>query len=448
MKEGSSSLVKAYTYASLGKYMDLLLDAVCVVDKEGRFLYVSAGCESIFGYTPSEMLGRFMIELVHPDDRELTLRRVDQIISGVAAPHFENRYIRKNGEVVHIMWSARWSEEDQCRIAVARDITTRKRAEALQSALYAISEATHSSENLPVLFERVHEVIHGLLPAINFSIALFDAARNELSFPYYVDQHSTAPELQGLDGNSPHAQVIRRKKTLLVNATPNAATQLESLSWIGSPLKSSNGIIGALVVQSYADSHPYNETHKELLQYVSTQVASAIERTQMLSRLQYMALYDSLTRLPNRGLFHDRIRLALLRANRNQEQCSLFYLDLDKFKSINDTYGHAIGDLLLEKVSRRLEQCVRGCDTVARLGGDEFVVLLENIEFPEQSERMAESIRSALHQPFDLVGNHITITPSLGIAHYPLHGDDEKKLLRYADDAMYREKNNKQTKPN
>lgn len=443
MKVGSGSLVKAYTYASLGKYMDLLLDAICVVDKEGRFLYVSAGCERIFGYTPSEMLGRAMIELVHPDDRAFTLQAAQQIISGIAKPHFENRYIRKDGEVVHIMWSARWSEVDQCRIAVARDITIRKRAEAMQTALYEISEATHSSENLPVLFQRVHEVIHGLLPAINFSIALYDAEKNELSFPYYVDQYSAAPELQGLDGNSVHAQVIRNQKTLLINAIPNAPTPLESLSWIGSPLKTSNGIIGALVVRSYAESHQYNETHKELLQYVSTQVASAIERTQMLARLQYMALYDSLTNLPNRGLFHDRIQLALIRANRNHEQCSLFYVDLDKFKIINDTYGHAIGDLLLEKVARRLEQNVRGSDTVARLGGDEFVVLLENIEYPQQSERMAESIRNALSKPFDLAGLQIAITPSIGIAHFPLHGDDEKKLLRYADDAMYREKNSK-----
>lgn len=443
MKAGSNSSVKTNTYASLGKYMDLLLDAICVVDNEGRFLYVSAGCERIFGYTPSEMLGRAMIELVHPDDRETTLRAAQEIVAGIPKPSFENRYIRKDGTVVHIMWSARWSEEDQCRIAVARDVTTRKRAEALQSAIYEISEATHSSENLPVLFERVHDVIHGLLPAANFSIALFDAEKNELSFPYYVDQHASAPELQGLDGDSPHAQVVRSQKTLIGNAVSNTHSTLESLSWIGSPLKTSKGIIGALVIQSYAESHQYDETHKELLQYVSTQVASAIERTQMLARLQHMALYDSLTQLPNRGLFHDRIQFALMRAHRNHEQCSLFYLDLDKFKAINDTYGHAIGDLLLEKVARRLEHCIRGSDTVARLGGDEFVVLLENIEYPEQSEAMAEAIRTALSKPYDLTGHTIKITPSIGIAHFPLHGDDEKKLLRYADKAMYLEKKSK-----
>src|SRR5690606_40364105 len=97
---------------------------------EGRFLYVSGAGERIFGYRPEEMLGRRMIELVHPDDRDLTLGVVTEIMAGELQPHFENRYIRKDGEVVHIMWSARWSEADQVRITVARDIRRRKRAEA------------------------------------------------------------------------------------------------------------------------------------------------------------------------------------------------------------------------------------------------------------------------------------------------------------------------------
>jgi PAS domain S-box-containing protein len=143
-------------YAALSKYLDLLLDAIWVVDKVGRYVYVSASFEHIFGYAPADVIGTRVIELVHPDDRELTLQTASGVMAGNHQFHFENRYVRKDGQVVHIMWSARWSEELQIRVAVARDITRRKRAEAMRSALYAISEATHAAEDLQTLFEQMH----------------------------------------------------------------------------------------------------------------------------------------------------------------------------------------------------------------------------------------------------------------------------------------------------
>jgi diguanylate cyclase (GGDEF)-like protein len=179
----------------------------------------------------------------------------------------------------------------------------------------------------------------------------------------------------------------------------------------------------------------------ELLQFVSTQIAAAVERKQMMARLEHLALYDQLTRLPNRTLFYDRIHSAMARAKRNHGIFSLLYLDMDKFKAVNDNYGHNIGDLLLEQASRRLEHCVRECDTIARFGGDEFVILLENIERPEQSTAVAEKIYAALSLPFALAEYTITILPSIGLAHFPQHGDNEKDLLRHADAEMYRKKN-------
>ena len=123
------------------------------------------------------------------------------------------------------------------------------------------------------------------------------------------------------------------------------------------------------------------------------------------------------------------MQLALARVRRDQVRLSLLYIDLDKFKEVNDTFGHGTGDLLLQKVARRLEECVRAGDTVARFGGDEFVVLLENIGLPEHTALIMEKIRSALKKPFDLAGQKISILASIGVAHCPLHGDDEKQLL-------------------
>jgi PAS domain S-box-containing protein len=108
------------TYAPLARFIDQLLDAICVVDGEGRFIFVSAACERIFGYTPKEMIGKVMLEMVVPEDRARTLQAANEIIAGHPTLDFENRYIRKDGQVVHIMWSARWSEADQLRSRCTR----------------------------------------------------------------------------------------------------------------------------------------------------------------------------------------------------------------------------------------------------------------------------------------------------------------------------------------
>jgi diguanylate cyclase (GGDEF)-like protein len=134
------------------------------------------------------------------------------------------------------------------------------------------------------------------------------------------------------------------------------------------------------------------------------------------------------------------MQLALARARRNQTQIALFFIDLDKFKHVNDTYGHATGDILLEQAARRLEKCVRSSDTVARFGGDEFIVLLENMANAEQSQEFAKSIIAAIAKPFSLGMAFASIRASIGIAHFPQDGEDEAQLLAYADAAMYKNK--------
>ena len=202
--------------APLASYIDLLLDAVCAVDKQGRFVFVSAACEHIFGYSPEELIGRPMIDLVHPADRQRTLDAAREIMGGESKLNFENRYMRKDGRVVHILWSARWSEVDQLRIAVARDITERKQAESRQAALYAISEAAHAAEDLLALFKRIHLIIGEWLPALNFSVALYDEHCAELSFPYHVDVHEPEPEQPGKMTGRLCAEVVRSGQPILL----------------------------------------------------------------------------------------------------------------------------------------------------------------------------------------------------------------------------------------
>jgi len=436
-------------YTSLSNFIDLLLDAICVVDKTGRFEFVSAGAERIFGYTPAEMMGMQMLDLVLPEDRERTLATANEIMTGRYKVDFENRYVRKDGTVVDILWSARWSEVHQQRVAVARDISKSKNAERRQAALYEISEAVHVAEDLLALYRRIHEIIAKLLPAANFAIALYDQDLNELSFPYKAAAGDNS--LVDIASFSVFTeQVIHSAESLLL--CPLSLTEYPqaireelgngNLSWLGVPLKLQKGVIGALMMHSLPTSASYTHQDRELLEFVSTQIAFAIERRQMLARLEHIALYDQLTLLPNRELFYDRFQKALSRAHRESSYFSLLYLDLDKFKWVNDTFGHSVGDLLLQVTAQRILSCVRGSDTVARFGGDEFVILLERVDSAQNTLLAAHKILQVLNQPFELADQQIHILPSIGIALYPEHGMDEKQLLSCADAAMYKAKKN------
>lgn len=165
--------------------------------------------------------------------------------------------------------------------------------------------------------------------------------------------------------------------------------------------------------------------------------ARAVDAARRALRL---ALYDMLTDLPNRKLFTDRLLHSLARARRDKNQLAVMFIDLDKFKPVNDKFGHTVGDLLLKEVAKRLQECVRKSDTVARLGGDEFVVLIPTVEDKHGDLVVAEKILKTLATPFYIDGHALHISSSIGIAVYPADGEDEKSLLRNADIAMYHAK--------
>jgi diguanylate cyclase (GGDEF)-like protein/PAS domain S-box-containing protein len=160
----------------------------------------------------------------------------------------------------------------------------------------------------------------------------------------------------------------------------------------------------------------------------------------LTSKIRHQAHHDFLTNLPNRVLLNDRVTQAISLARRNASYPVLLFLDLDKFKHINDSLGHAVGDLLLQGVSERLLHCVRASDTVSRHGGDEFVVLLANERRPEDAVLAADKILIALSTPFLIEGQELHTSTSIGIAAYPLDGTDAAALIKNADTAMYHAK--------
>lgn len=438
------------TYTPLPSFIDLLMDAVFAVDANANIVFASAACTQIFGYTPQEMIGKNMFNMMVPEDHGRTQQSINEIMSERPQTSFENRYIRKDGHVVHIMWATRWSDVEQLRIGVARDITKRKRSESVRDAIYGISEAANATNNLFTLIQHIHQIVGALLPADSFSVALYDQEKKQLSFPYSVDIHQQTAAASNPVVESIYTKIIQTGQPQLTAVCADECPYRESglpnpnsLCSLGVPLKSHNGTIGALVIKSYPGNACYSTKDQELLQFVSNQIATAIERQQMQAKLLHMAQFDQLTGLPNRMLLYDRLKTALSSAQRRQQKLSLLYVDLDKFKDVNDTLGHTIGDLLLQEVAKRLQQSVRQSDTVARIGGDEFIVLLPDTQRPEQATRVIEKINAALAKPLTIGSKNLSIVPSIGVAHYPENGDCEQQLLKYADNAMYLNKKGK-----
>lgn len=162
---------------------------------------------------------------------------------------------------------------------------------------------------------------------------------------------------------------------------------------------------------------------------------------QAANQAMRLALYDSLTGLPNRKLLDERLQQALARARRDREKLALLFIDLDKFKPVNDNYGHAYGDLLLKEVAKRLHGCMRESDTASRLGGDEFVALLTEIDGRNAAYTVATKILNRLTEPYEIAGHTFDISASIGAALYPEDGTDAKSLIKAADMAMYDAKN-------
>ncbi|MCG8325514.1 MAG: diguanylate cyclase, partial [Thiotrichales bacterium] len=166
----------------------------------------------------------------------------------------------------------------------------------------------------------------------------------------------------------------------------------------------------------------------------------AIERKKVEQGLSYMAQYDSLTSLANRSLFIERLDRAVVRAQRNSSQVAIMFIDLDRFKHINDTLGHNAGDQLLKEVANRLAKCTREEDTVSRFGGDEFTVILENTNHVNDVVIVANKIIKSIANPICINDQELFITPSIGISMYPSDADTVERLIKHADTAMYRAK--------
>ena len=333
------------------------------------------------------------------------------------------------------------------RVWSFRDATARREAEKLQTALYRIAETASRVPDFSEFYGELHRTVAELMDARNFYIALSDPKTGELTFPYFADEEDSQPPTHATGGLTEY--VLRTGEPLL--APPEVFERLvaageisprgaPSIDWLGVPLQTGGRVFGAIVVQSYSRTVRYQEKDKEILTFVARHIASALERKKDLDRIERLAYNDALTGLPNHLLLKDRLEIAIARAARKSRSLAVLFLDLDRFKVVNDSLGHPAGDELLQKVSGRLSSLVRQGDTIARLGGDEFVIVLSDLTRAEDASLVAEKILSAVRSPFKVGAEELFITTSIGVSLYPGDGSTGDILIKNADTAMYRAK--------
>ena len=195
-------------------------------------------------------------------------------------------------------------------------------------------------------------------------------------------------------------------------------------------------IIGTLALY-WRKPRALAENDRLILESAGRLAAVAIEHRQLYDQLAFQAQHDSLTELPNRLLLHDRLKQALELAKRRKEKLGVFWLDLDRFKHVNDTLGHRAGDMLLRQVAQRLTSCVRASDTIARIGGDEFVLVASGLHEENDAQIVANKILTAMQEPFMVLEHQINVSGSVGVSLYPDHSLETANLIRHADAAMY-----------
>ena len=252
--------------------VDLLLDAVCIVDANSQVVYVSPAFERIFGYTPEEAVGLKMFDLVHPADRQATEQQANRVMEGSLQLQFENRYIRKDGALVDILWTARWLPDRQLRLAVAHDITQRKRTESMHATMYAISAAAHTASSLPVLLERIHHILAAQINTVGFSVAL---TTPEGGFHRVYDARGTAPAPQALDAEAAEAawyqQVLEQGAPLVqpLPAPESGGSEITPHYWLGVPLPSGDRPLGMLALRGRSTRESPVEAAQALLEFVA-----------------------------------------------------------------------------------------------------------------------------------------------------------------------------------
>lgn len=431
---------------------------------DGTIQTWNPGATRLLGYEIDEVVGQPISMLVPPDLQHEEAMILSHIARGEHFINHESRRLRKDGAMLDVALTISPIKNTAGEIvgasSIVRDISERLEAEKhvhrltdFYAALSRTNKAIVRAQDEEVLYREICDICVEHAHAKIAFIALIkgdrivthiwagpgDAFLSGLTLP--IDSGGSAPR-------GPVAISLNDGRPYICNdfhADPNTIAWRERVAHLGTqslvafPFRR-NGVVAGAVSLHMTERNYFDDALIGLLDEMASDISFALDNLGHKSRIEFLATHDALTRLPNRNLILDRISQSLALAKRSQRQVAVLYIDLDRFKVINDGFGHSVGDQIIRAAANRLTSYVRDGDTVARIGGDEFLVLLSDLARSIGVLRVTQKLCEVFTQPFDIDGREIFLTVSIGVSVFPQDGVTANTLIHNADVAMYRAK--------
>ena len=421
-------------------------DPISMVDANGRYEQLNAAAERILGYRSEDLADRKVGEIYPPGaERDELESYVLGLIRAGKPTRYERTILRKDGTRLSVEGTAIpivFKNELTGVFLISRDVSDRIRIHetlALQArrtrALYQLASEPGADPD-----DQARRALAFGLTELGFESAFVVTVAGEALM---IDR-SLGAEL--VDADNPAFQQLFRETVAgsVLLSSDEAAVDENSdqagvaRAFLAVPLDVESGRYGAIGFASRSATAALTDLDREFARAVADLTTVCIERASEERRLQGLAHFDALTGLPNRALLGDRFKQAIATAHRRGEEIAVYFIDVDKFKVVNDTYGHLVGDEVLRAVAARLLKSCRASDTVARLGGDEFIVLQGGPSIGDQSRALAARMSAELEAPCDIGGGlQLHLSAGIGISVFPQDGQDEEALLKIADAALY-----------
>jgi diguanylate cyclase (GGDEF)-like protein/PAS domain S-box-containing protein len=425
--------------------------SMMLIDVDGRVRYANAGSARLLGRLRADIVGRRIWEFGTDVTEENWPERWRKTKTA-GEQSFRTMVSNPDGlrHPVEVQASHMAFDGEEFIVAYSRDIQEQVKAESLLSLQHDVLVEQAAGYPLEHVLDRMMRQVETLLPEVRGSILLLQgeqlfhcvAPRLDAAYTSAINGVHIGPSV-GCCGTA--AYFNRTIESTDIAGDPRwegfhalAAAHQLAACW-STPIRATDGRVLGTFALYYRDRRGPDPFTRRVVEACAQMASIAIEHHEAQSRVHKLAFYDALTGLPNRTLLADRIELALAAAARNGSMLAVLFFDLDRFKTINDSLGHAIGDRLLQTVAQRLTAVVRDSDTVCRLGGDEFVLLLPNCD-SSGAAAVAEKLIAAAAERIDIDDLPLNGSASLGIAMYPDDGRDYDTLLKHADTAMYRAK--------
>jgi len=404
------------------RYRELFESASDIVFRmglDGRILSINAAGERLTGYNRNEFHN--LSQVLDPDELDSTLKRLTAPINGGAGVRCELRFRAADGTNVYVDLNTTLTYENGEPIeilGIARDIMWRKRAEEFERGRRGILEMAARHEPLPAVMQQLARLVEAQFPQSTCSITVANIIPGGMQTPSRTLQ---IPIYQALEPEDPEFDRGFRMK------------------WQMPALSREHGQLAVMTVLVSRTELP--TPHESDVLASNIRLATlAIEHHLMTDGLQWNAYHDKLTGLGNRELFDARLRAAIANSGSDRRPLAIFFIDLDRFKLVNDTLGHEVGDMLIIAVAQRLAARIGHRGLVARMGADEFMVLIDPVYNREEVDSLARHLLACFETPFEADGQELFVSASVGCSMFPSDGEDSRTLQRNADTAMYRAK--------